>query len=904
VIPFALAQRSTIKRSTAQPKAPASLSGTVDRELPYDRRALSTKARHAGPSNLSPWSIVADYPEALDSPAVCSDGTFAYSAGGENSNGQATAGFYQYDPVANNWTTLAPLPLALISARAAYAASVNKIYVLGGYDNDFNVLNSTYIYDIGTNSWTTGASMPEGRADSAGAYYGANGKIYLIGGFDPNFIEQGQTWEYDPVTDTWNTSLTAAPQTISRSATSIVGQNIYLSGGSGAGFGTTLHYRYDILADSWTQMADVPLPVRGAAGAAIGTNTYLIGGDNASISYNSTYIYDTLTDTWTAGPHTNLTHSFTGGTAIGNLLIVVAGFDWGTFTRINTVETAVEMPATPTPTPTTPTPTPTPACTPIVINGNIDDGDPTQTDRLLRSNIPQTCPASNTCETFADGLQHHYDAYTFTNTTGATQCVTVNTNTACTGNNFIFVAAYLDSFDPNNICNNWIGDSGSNPNPEQAFSLTMEIGETFVIVVSEVTPDAGCPSYTMTISGLCGGGGTPTPTPSPTCTPVGTPGPWSQASPYPTTIAFYGWAQTATHFYVFGGISDDVVVNNVYRMDIATGVWEPRSPMLFTSVAPTCALMADTGIVYCTEGSGGNNFAGYDIATDSWTFLADIPGGDHRGSVSGAFNGKVFVGGGSDFITDLVQVYDVATNSWSAGTAAPSGFLFAGYQQVGQFLYVVGGFDINSPTTNKTTTWRLDLISGVWSVGPTFTPGRANFGLAYDAGTGKLYALGGDAPGGDFYDMTNLVDELDVSAWPGGTWNPSPPDMLIPNRLANQAGFYGAGQIWSVGGIDAPPPSFHYLSEVLVRSNGVCGGTPTPTPTATPTPTTTVTPSATPSLTPTPTPTATATITPTPTVTPTPTSTPTGSSTPTPTATPRPTPTPRPRPTPFPRPTP
>ena len=110
-------------------------------------------------------------------------------------------------------------------------------------------------------------------------------------------------------------------------------------------------------------------------------------------------------------------------------------------------------------------PTPTPTGTPggCQVSGSIDTGDPTQTDRLFRSGVPQTCPATTTCATFGDGLPHHYDEYTFTNTTGSTQCVTVDTDTACTGTNFIFIAAYLGSFDPANICTNWIGDSGSSP---------------------------------------------------------------------------------------------------------------------------------------------------------------------------------------------------------------------------------------------------------------------------------------------------------------------------------------------------------------------------------------------------------------------------------------------------------
>src|SRR5438093_655814 len=75
---------------------------------------------------------------------------------------------------------------------------------------------------------------------------------------------------------------------------------------------------------------------------------------------------------------------------------------------------------------------------------------------------------------------------------------------------------------------------------------------------------------------------------------------------------------------------------------------------------------------------------------------------------------------------------------------------------------------------------------------------------------------------------------------------PSPPNLILPNRQANQAGFYGAGQIWSVGGIVGQ--TFQFLAEVQRRTNGgVPCGTPTPTPTATAT--ATHTPTATPTAT-------------------------------------------------------
>src|SRR4029079_11949884 len=230
-----------------------------------------------------------------------------------------------------------------------------------------------------------------------------------------------------------------------------------------------------------------------------------------------------------------------------------------------------------------------------------------------------------------------------------------------------------------------------------------------------------------------------------------------------------------------------------------TGMWQSRAAMPFTSEAPTCALMASTGIVYCTEGDTGSGFASYNIATNTWTPLAAIPGGDHYGSASGAFNGKVFVAGGTTAFSNAVQVYDVATNTWSPGTAAPDNFLLAGYKQVGQYLYVAGGWTGGAPT-GLTTTRRLNMSSapGVWENGPAFPMGRSDFGLAYDAGTNKLYALGGDTQGGGFFDSTNEVDELPLGSWPSGTWAMSPPNLPVPNRQANQAGFYGNGDIWSV----------------------------------------------------------------------------------------------------------
>ena len=221
-----------------------------------------------------------------------------------------------------------------------------------------------------------------------------------------------------------------------------------------------------------------------------------------------------------------------GGT---NQVVRVSGFPPPppTPTPTPVTSTPTPTPATPTPTatPVTPTPTPTPtstatpSCTPIVVDGVIDASDPTQTDRLFRSGIPGACDALETCPgPFGDGQQHHYDSYSFSNTFGATQCVNVDINTACAGTNLIFATAYLGSFDPTDICANYLADEGDSPNPTQPFSFDLPAGQTVVLVVAEVTADAGCSGYTMTVNGLCSGV-TPRVTPRPRPTPFPRPTP-------------------------------------------------------------------------------------------------------------------------------------------------------------------------------------------------------------------------------------------------------------------------------------------------------------------------------------------------------------------------------------------
>src|SRR5207245_101084 len=334
-----------------------------------------------------------------------------------------------------------------------------------------------------------------------------------------------------------------------------------------------------------------------------------------------------------------------------------------------------------------------------VVTGSIDSGDPLENGRLTRSGIPQTCPATTSCAIF-EAVQHHYDSYTFTNTTGATQCVDIDTNTACTGTNFIFTAAYLGSFDPTNICNNWIGDAGSSPNPDQAFQVEVPDGQTLVVVVNEVF-GADCPAYTVTITGLCGGG-TPSPTPTATATPTGS----------PTCTPGGG------KIYNIAGFALGIQTTTTRIYDIATNTWTTGAPIPEPSGLADHATAYWNGKIYVAGGFNGsgaiNTVRAYDIATDTWSTLASLPQALFLPGF-GTINGKFYVASGNNGSTEVntLYIYDIASNTWTTGATVPTPVTGPGSAVYQGKLYLFGGA-APFPST-ITTTQIYDPVANSWS---------------------------------------------------------------------------------------------------------------------------------------------------------------------------------------------
>ena len=213
-----------------------------------------------------------------------SDGTFAYEGGGYSFSAAGNINqFGKFDPVANTWTPLAPVPdLNNGEASGVYAPNVNKLFVFGGENvATATVVNTTRIYDIATNTWSTGMPMPDVRAFMGSGYF--NGKIYLVGGYttgnvDPSF---GQVWEYDPVLNTFDTSRMSMPATLGGPGFGIINGHMYIAGGRNlANTNLNTLYDYDIAANTWTTGANMPSGVNVPGSAVIAGKLWVFGGGN------------------------------------------------------------------------------------------------------------------------------------------------------------------------------------------------------------------------------------------------------------------------------------------------------------------------------------------------------------------------------------------------------------------------------------------------------------------------------------------------------------------------------------------------------------------------------------------------------------------------------------------------
>jgi len=203
---------------------------------------------------------------------------------------------WQYDPVADSWKPLAPLPGKRGSAIAAEVDG--KIYVIGGAttmegskDPFFTafgparVLGTNEVYDPATNKWESRNPMSVPRNHAFGGV--VNGKIYVIGGrtgqaFILSATNTDVVEEYNPASDMWSIPKERMPTARSGGASGTDGRRIYVAGGEVTTTELVGAFRaveaYDPATNSWTTLPSMMMPRHGVAGAVIGNRFHLVSG--------------------------------------------------------------------------------------------------------------------------------------------------------------------------------------------------------------------------------------------------------------------------------------------------------------------------------------------------------------------------------------------------------------------------------------------------------------------------------------------------------------------------------------------------------------------------------------------------------------------------------------------------
>jgi hypothetical protein len=203
---------------------------------------------------------------------------------------------WEYDPAADSWKSLAPLPTKRGAAVAVEVAG--KIYVIGGattvadskdpYFTFFGpslVLTTNEVFDPATNKWESRRPMSVARNHAYAA--AVNGKIYVIGGrtghaFILSATNTDVVEEYNPVGDMWSAPKERMPTPRSGGAWGTDGRRIYVAGREVTTKELVGAFRaveaYEPAINSWISLPPMPMPRHGIAGAVIGNEFHLVSG--------------------------------------------------------------------------------------------------------------------------------------------------------------------------------------------------------------------------------------------------------------------------------------------------------------------------------------------------------------------------------------------------------------------------------------------------------------------------------------------------------------------------------------------------------------------------------------------------------------------------------------------------
>lgn len=265
---------------------------------------------------------------ALDGQVYAVGGQF----GGNESSGNR-AEVHRYDPGADRWTAVAPLPAPRGHTTASVFAHRGRLVVAGGTVNGNVPSADVTAYDPAENVWVRLPALPSGRKTPVAGAIGDTWVITTGNGGGPTTTNyngvlaeswdvlpsmpvalgevaggvvrgglilvgegSGATLRQDLGTGAWRSDLAQRPFKGHHHAAEVVGGRLHLFGGLGSGGGEV--QIYDPAANRWTAGADMPFAAGSSSSATIGGKVYVAGGIVGTATTNRAAVYDPATNRW------------------------------------------------------------------------------------------------------------------------------------------------------------------------------------------------------------------------------------------------------------------------------------------------------------------------------------------------------------------------------------------------------------------------------------------------------------------------------------------------------------------------------------------------------------------------------------------------------------------------------
>ena len=281
---------------------------------------------------------------------------------------------------------------------------------------------------------------------------------------------------------------------------------------------------------------------------------------------------------------------------------------------------------------------------------------------------------------------------------------------------------------------------------------------------------------------------------------------WAASTVYPITILDQATVVQGNMLYSFAGVSTAIVATS-YRFDGTT--WTPIAPLPAALEYPQA--VSDGTNIYIM---GGVNATGastalnrYNVAANTYTTLAPMSVGTWNHAAE-FLNGKIykFTGtagsGATAASTNALEIYDIATNTWTAGAPYPVALSFVSSFVSGGFIYGAGGLSTVAGSTPSLKTYRYAPATNTWDDAaiadlPVGRWGAASSRVGY--GNTNAWVLAGGVIGTA---ITNTAIE-----WAPATnaWTNLP--NMIGERSRTTGGVLG-GSFYVIGGRSLASPAF------------------------------------------------------------------------------------------------